>query len=40
MKKNIEYGIPTTIEYLHKELIEFDPDTKLAEQSMRFGSHI
>ena len=37
MKKNIEDGIPTTIEDLRKELIEF-PDTKLAERLMRFGS--
>ena len=29
VKKKIEDGIPTTVEYLHKELIEF-PDTKLA----------
>ena len=38
-KKNIEYGIPTTIEDFCKELIEF-PDTKLAEWLMRFGSFL
>ena len=37
MKKNTEDGIPTTIEDLRKELIEF-PATKLAERLMRFGS--
>ena len=37
VKEKIEYGIPTTIEDLHKELIEF-PDTKLVERLMRFGS--
>ena len=37
MKKNIEDGIPTIIEDLRKELIEF-LDTKLVERLMRFGS--
>ena len=39
MKKNIEDGIPTTIEDLHKELI-IVPHTKLAERLMHFGSCI
>ena len=39
VKKNIEYDIPTTIEDLRKELIEF-PDTKLVKRLMRFGSFL
>ena len=39
VKKSIEDDIPTTIEFLRKELSEF-PDTKLAERLMCFGSRL